>query len=242
MKLSEIFHDMTYGDLSNVFLGGFLPEEPESEPDPAKYAQLLSAINLGLNVLYAEFFLRAEEIYIELNAEQATYKLHSDYAQSNTASSIPLADRYIADTADTPFEDNIISIEEVYDEDGVKLPLNDSSEDLSVFTPRYNVIQVPYPEDGMTIAVQFRAKHPRIAYTGSDFDPEAVEVELPNSLLEALLYYVASRVMRPLGGERAAEAGQYYQLFQASIAMVKREGLETQPEVLASKFEDRGWC
>lgn len=242
MKLSDFFSDSVYGDLWNLYLGGFDPESPESSPDPVKYAQLVAAVNSGLNQLYIEFFLRSEEHYIELNQAQTTYKLHSDYAQSNLASPYPIGERYIADTADNPFQDNILKIEEVYDEDGLKLPLNDTTEDLSCYTPAYNVLQVPYPEDGMTLSVQFRASHPRIVYTGvTTFDPSAVEIELPNSLKDSLGYYVASKLLRPMGGERVVEADNYFQLFKDSIRVIKEEGLEVQGETLGSKFEDRGW-
>jgi hypothetical protein len=242
MKLIDLFTDLTYGELSNLHLGGFSPYDSQSEPDPIKYAQLIAAVNMGLNQLYKEFFLRSEEHYILLNAAQSTYKLHSDYAQTNTGSPIAIGERYIQDTADNPFQDNVLRIEEVYDEDGVKLPLNDETEDLSVYTPNYNTLQVPYPEDDMTIAVQFRAGHPKIVFTGvGTFVPEDVEIELPNGLKEALQFYVASRLLRPFGGERTLEADNYFQLYKDSVRIAKDEGLEVQGEVLGDKFEDRGW-
>ena len=240
MKLIDIMTDLTYGELSNIFMSGFSPFDPESEPDPKKYAQLVAAVNMGLNQLYKEFFLRSEEHYVELYEQLSTYKLHSDFAQTNVASTEPI--KYIADTADNPFQDNVLRIEEVYDEDGVKLPLNDETEDLSVYTPRYNIIQVPYPEDGMTISVQFRATHPKIVYTDiNTFDPDTIEIELPNSLQEALSFYVASRMIRPLGGERVVESDNLMNLFKESVQVTKTEGLEVQGETLGSKFEDRGW-
>ena len=240
MKLSDLFTDLTYGELYNLHLGGFVPSDPESEPDPVKYAQLVAAVNLGLGQLYKEFFLRSEEHYIQLYQQLSTYTLHSDYAQTNVASTEPI--KYIMDTVDNPFQDNVLRIEEVYDEDGVKLPLNDETEDLSIYTPRYNQIQVPYPEDDMTVSVQFRATHPRIVYTGvATFDPEAVEIDLPNSLIEPMQFYVASKLLRPMGGEKVVEADNLYQLYKDSIATVKTEGLEIQGETLGSKFEDRGW-
>lgn len=242
MKLIDILTDLTYGELANVFVAGFSPLDPESEPDPKKYAQFVAAVNMGLNQLYKEFFLRSEEHYVLLNQAQTTYKLHSDYAQTNTASAIPIGERYIQDTAENPFVDNVLHIEEIYDEDGVRLPLNDVTEDLSAYTPRYNTIQLPYPEDNMTISVQFRATHPRIVFTGiASFDPDTIEVELPNSLKEALGYYVASRMIRPLGGERVVEADNLMNLFKESVQITKDEGLEVQGETLGSKFEDRGW-
>jgi hypothetical protein len=73
------------------------------------------------------------------------------------------------------------------------------------------------------------------------FDPAAVEIELPNSLIEPLQFYVASKLIRPMGGEKVVEADNLYQLYKDSIAGIKREGLEVQGETLGSKFEDRGW-
>ena len=241
MILTDIFRDMTYGELSNIFTGGYLPDEAESQPDPVKYAELLSAVNLGLKQLYKEFFLRSEEHYIQCSEEKSVYKLHIDYAQTNTSSPIDIADRYIMDTADNPFTGNLLKIEEVYDEDGVKLTLNNPNDELSVFTPTYNSIQVPYPEDGMTIAVQFRASHPPIVYTGVTFDPDSVEVELPNSLHDALLYYVAARILRPKGGDRVMEADNYYQLYKDAVQTVKNEGLEVQSEADIGRFDTNGW-
>lgn len=243
MKLIDLFTDITYVDLWNFDLSDYNPVHPESEPDPVSYAQLVAVLNSGLNQLYIEFFLRSEEHYILCREQTTTYKLHSDYAQTNTASAIPIEDRYIQDTAAFPFQDNVLKIEEVYDEDGVKLPLNDETHELSVFTPAYNTIQVPYPEDNMTISVQFRATHPRIVYTDVDtFDPSTIELELPNSLKDALMFFMASKLLRPLGGEKVVESDNYFQLYKDAVRVIKEEGLEVQAETLGSKFEDRGWC
>lgn len=242
MNLQDILNDLTYGELANTYVSGYLQDEFESEPDPATYARLLSHINVALRQLYKEFFLRSEEHYIALSEEKTTYKLHTDYAQTNVDSPIDIADRYIMDTTDNPFYDNILHIESVFDEDGVELPLNDATQDLSVYTPNFRTIQVPYPEDGMTIAVQFRATHPVIPYTDETFDPSTVEVELPNSLHEALILYITGRMLRPMGGERTADSMAYFQLYKDSIQIVKDEGLEIQVEHNNERFEDRGWA
>lgn len=239
MILRDLLRDLTYGELSNLKLGNFEPGEPQSQPDPTRYAQLISHINLGLNQLYKEFFLRSEEHYVQLYEQLSAYKMHSDFAQTNTASAEPI--KYIMDTVDNPFVDNILKIEEVYDEEGNKIPLNDITEDLSVFTPTFRTIQYPYPEDGITISVQFRATHPRIIYTGSAFDPDAVELELPNSLHEALLFYVAAKQFYALGGDRVVQGDNYFQRYKDSINIVKQEGLEIQGEPGDWRFDQHGW-
>lgn len=238
MMLLDLMKDLTYGELAQFKIGEFIPGEFESAPDPTRYEQLISAVNLGLKEIYKRFFLSSKEIYIQQYEQISTYILSSAYAQSNVASTED--PKYIMDTAALPFEDDILKIEEVYDEEGNKLPLNDITEDLSVFTPNYRSIQVPYPDNENTMSVQYRASHPRIVYT-ADIDPATVEILLPNSLHEALLYYVASRFAASLGHDQGNEGQQYYQKFIASCKMVEELGLEVQGEPGDWRFDARGW-
>ncbi|RLC68216.1 MAG: hypothetical protein DRH97_03830, partial [Chloroflexi bacterium] len=168
--LHTLFTNLTYGEFAQLEIGNFLPEENESEPDPKAYAQLSSHVNLGLAALYSEFFLASDEIYVTLHEEITIYTLSSNFAASNDASAED--PKYIADTAENPFTDNILKIEEIYDEVGNRIPLNDPTEDLSVFTTDFRSIQVPWPNDYNTVAVMYRASHDAIVYT-ADMDPAA---------------------------------------------------------------------
>jgi hypothetical protein len=236
MNLLDLLQDLTYGELASLKLGNFLSEEAESDPDPKSYAQLSSHINLGLKEIYKRFFLLSQEIFIELHEEISTYMLHSKYSvQSGTEPTL-----YIIDTVTEPFLDNVLKIEEVYDEDGLKLPLNDTSDITSVYTPSYRTIQVPSPNNNITYAVQYRATHPRIVYTPA-MDPSTIDIALPNSLHEALLYYVASRIYASLGGDSGVEGNDYYQKFLNSCAMVNELGLEVQAEPGDWRFDNFGW-
>lgn len=238
MILSELLKDLTYGELARLKIGNFVPGEFQSEPDPVRYEQLLSHINLGLTEIYKRFFLRSREIYVQLYSHIAVYTLDNKYAQTNTASTEPY--KYIMDTVDDPFDNDTLKIEEVYDEGGNKLPLNDINEDLSVYTPSYRSIQVPYPQDDITYAVQYRAKHPPIRYTDA-LEPENVEIALPNSLHEALLLYVAYRAFSSKGGDQGVEGNDYWQRFERSCEKVNEYGLEIQGEPGNNRFDDRGW-
>ena len=165
MILLDLFKDLTYGELAQLKIGNLVPGEHESELDPTRYEQVLTWVNLGLKELYKRFFLSSKEIYIQQHVEISVYVLDSKYAQTNTDSPIPIEDRYIMDTVDAPFQDDILKIEEVYDEDGNRLPLNDITEPTSVFTPSYRSIQIPEPNDENSLSVQYRASHPRVIYT-----------------------------------------------------------------------------
>lgn len=238
MILLDFLKDLTYGELASLKIGNHIPGEDSSEPDPTRYEQLISHINLGLKELYKRFFLRSEEHYIQLYEQLSTYKLHTDFAQSNLASVEPI--KYIMDSLDRPFYNNILKIEEVYDEEGNKLPLNDITEELSIFTPTFRTIQVPYPDNDTTLAVQFRATHPPISLTIA-MEPEDVEIELPNSLHEALLMYVASRQFTSMGGENVVQGDNWYERFEASCRRVEQEGLEVQGEPGDWRFDRAGW-
>lgn len=240
MTLLDLLKDLSYGELAQFKLGNLIPGEFESEPDPTRYAQFCSAINLGLKEIYKRFFLASREIYIQQHAEISTYYLSKKYAQTNTASPIPIADRYIMDSVDAPFLDDTLKIEEVYDEEGNILPMNDISEALSVYTPTYRSIQIPYPNDENTFAVQYRATHPKIEYTAG-MDPADIEIELPNSLHEALLYYVASRFTSSISGDAGQEGNDYYQKFKNSCNQVNELGLEVQGEPGDWRFDQKGW-
>lgn len=241
MTLKELLKDLTYGELARLKLGGLIPGgDFEAEVDPSRYEQLLTHINLGLKAIYKRFFLLSRETYVEMVEEKALYVLDRKYAQTNTDSVIPIEDRYIADSVDNPFLDDILKIEEVYDEGGNKLPLNDVTEELSIFTPSYRSIQVPYPVAGNTYAVQYRATHPKIEYEAA-LDPDNVEIALPNSLHEALLYYVASRVFAAKGGDQGTEGNDYWQKYHRSCEMVEQLGLEVQGEPGIWRFDERGW-
>lgn len=237
MTLLEILKDLTYGELAGLSIGNLIHDEAENEPDPHQYERIVSYINLGLKEIYKRFFLRSKEIDIQLHEEITTYKLHSEYAQTNTASAIPISERYILDTVDEPFVDDVLRIEEVYDEEGTLLPLNDIHEEDSLYTPAYNMIQHPEPSDTASISVQYRACHPKIS-TSLTTDPDTVEVELPNSLHVALLQYVGYRAYLKTNPEKAAD---YWQQFEKSCLHVDRLGLEVQGEPGDWRFDDRGW-
>jgi hypothetical protein len=237
MRLLDILKDLTYGELSGLAIGNLIPGEFDNEPDPHEYEQVISYINLGLKEIYKRFFLRSRELDIQQHEEITTYKLSSDYAASNTASLIPLADRYILDTVDDPFLDDILKIEEIYDEEGTKLPMNDITEENSVYTPSYRMVQIPYPNNDATFSVQYRAAHPKIPVT-LDTLPDDVEIELPNSLHAALLQYVGYRANLRSNSEKSAD---YWQQFEKTCAHVENQGLEVQGEPGDWRFDEHGW-
>lgn len=234
--LYDVLHDLTYGELQNTAIGNLIPDDNESEPDPKSYAQIVSHINQALRKIYSRFFLSAKEIYIQQNESIEIYTLDSKYAQSNLLSTEPI--KFIADSLANPFQDDILKIEQVYNEVGELLSLNDFSNDLSIFTPSYRSIQVPWPNDFNTIAVQYRANHPKIVWDIS-INPQEVEVAVPESLYEPFLLYVAYRAAPVLDG--GVEKAGYLQQYETACQTVERLGLHPQAEPGDWRFDAKGW-
>jgi hypothetical protein len=239
MTLLDIFKDLSYGELQGLAIGNLVPDDNESEPDPKVYGQIMSHINRGLTKLYSRFLLSSKEIYIEQSEEIAEYLLDAEYAQSNTASAIPIEDRYIADSVTKPFKNDVLKIEQCFDEEGNLLFMNDPTEEWSLYTPSFRSIQMPYPNEFNTIAVQYRAAHPRLVWTVA-VDPSTVDVAVPESLYEALLYYVAHRASpQPIGGVDGAQT--FLQKYEMCCQAVEKQGLYIQAETANWRFDSFGW-
>ena len=238
MNLQDVFTALTYGELKSLSLGNFCPEDYESAPDPQQYAQIMSHITLGLTELHKRFWLRTEELYIQQYAHIQNYNLTWPYAATNTDSSETY--KYILDTAENPFTDNVLKVEECYNEIGEPIPLNNAKDDESLFTPTFRSIQVPNPVSANVLAVQYRADHPKLVYERG-MDPADVDIGLPRGLLEALLYYVGMRNFSGINMDDNHEGNNYLKKFDASCKQYKLEGLNIQPEVDNNNFDARGW-
>ena len=98
---------------------------------------------------------------------------------------------------------------------------------------------MPYPNDWNVVAIQYRAAHPRLVWDVAD-DPALIEVNIPESLYEALLYYVAHRASpQPIGGVDGAMT--FLQKYEQACQAVEKQGLHIQTEVANWRFDNHGW-
>ena len=241
--LEDILRDLSYGELAQLKIGNLLPEEFESAPDPKSYAQILSHINLGLKELYKRFLLARKELeIIQYPDNFATYLLDNKYALGNVASAEPI--KFINDTVALPFENDLLKIEECWyvnaDAEDKLLFMNDPTEEDSVYTPTYRSLLLPEDNEFGNVTIKYRASHPKLVYSTA-MDPADVDIELPDALHEALLFYVASRAFASLNTDQGTEGNDYWQKFQNSCNEVKAEGLWIQPESNNNRFDDKGW-
>jgi hypothetical protein len=247
MKLKEIFDQLTYGELSQLNIGG----SELGAVAPANYDRLLAHVNLALTTLYKRFPLKESKVTVELQPGRLTYPISSKYAVSNASSLEPV--RYIKDTVDAPFTDDIHKIERVYASTGFEFALNDLENNYSMMTPTATVLTVPadivIPPVELdellrttTVDVVYRANHGIIPSNGEDLDPNAVEVDLPYSHLEPLLYFIAARLHTPTGMSNETNMGNTYSAkYEQACLEIELRNLRVDNVSQPDRLARNGW-
>lgn len=232
MLLRTVIDHLKTGDFSLTNLGNGNEEEGLTSNN---LQTVINLINLGLIDLYKQFNLSIKEVYVQQYAHIQKYTLHSNHAVSNKETQLT---QYIVDTEDDPFLNDILHIMSVYDEKGCPLPLNDTSYCNSVFTPKYNVLQVPCPVDENANVVVYRAS-PVLLEPSCDF---AQEVDIPISFLDPLLLFVASRFKSSRPNQDAqAEGRLLYEKYLLALNQIKEEGLYNTSLPTSTKLIERGF-
>lgn len=229
MLLSEVFSYISTLDSASIDLD----TEGDGVIVSSNYTKVINAINLGLTSLYAEFPINEKLMVVQLYAHITDYILHSDYAETNTESDKPY--KYIMDTTFEPFADDILVILTVSNEGGIQLPLNQNNQLYSVYTPQYNILQHPFPDDENAIFITYKATHPKISVSS---DPATFEVNVPLQVLPLLLVYVNHKLLAPINKEESMLKLQEY------IALVKNAktlGIFLKEDSNNEKLDNNGW-
>lgn len=259
MLLSDIFEQLVSGELAQLNMGDI----DDLTVNVEDYPKVIPSMNLALVELYKRFPIRVEEVIIRQKEQLDTYVLHSKYAVSNTSSTEPI--KYIHDSIYEPFQDNVLRVEQAFNELGVELPINeevDYAESIlyqdtnyqpfigaagpdysyqSIKTPTYNSIQIlPHPEAENNILVKYRAAPIKIPVS-QDIIPGEIEIDLPLAMLEPLLLYVGGRVYANMHGEDANSGAGYIAKFEASCIKIEELNLFNKGNRTNTKLDRAGW-
>lgn len=237
MTLQDIFDQLTYGELSQMHIGGGDEGEGIREEDKLR---MMAHIQLALTTLHRRFRLKEGRFTLELQPEKSTYVLKSQFAQSNSKSKEPI--KYINDL-DRQFQDDLLRVDRVLDDEGNELILNQKGNPDSVNTPSYNMLVVPDNLESETLTVVYRADHPKINATKGQYVSFQEEIDLPVTHLEALLYFIASRFMNPVGisGE-FHEGNNYAAKFEKACQALEMGGYQVDGDGDSDRFINNGWA
>ena len=251
MTLEDIYNQLSYGELRMLFMGGKDIDSPNTQGMPiASFMQMLGSIQLGLTELHKRFALREGYFNLIIMPNVKTYSLTSDFAMSGSSVN-PV--KYIDDT-EMPFTNNLHKVIRAYgilNGQTIELPLNEISNLAALRTPSYNQLTVPVDPKTATwltetqvIDVVYRANHPEINKYIANEAPLITPIYLPDSHLEALLYYVASRVFNPIGmiPDAVHDGNNYMQKFEQSCARLKIDNYEIDQDAENNKLPYRGFC
>jgi len=221
MKLSEIFDQLSYGELAQISMGGV----GDSGINESNWERILASVNLGLTELHSRFLLKEGTVIVPLVSGTSTYVMNG--------AAIPQGD--------------LLKIERVYDAEGVELPLNAGGNSydplyIGCKTPNYNTLVVPPAVTAGPLTVVYRARHPTIVKELGYFAADQVEVELPESHLNALLMFVASRIMNPIGmNQEFHEGNNYAAKFEQACLLLEQHNLRVDVVEENSRLYRNGW-
>jgi len=227
--LSELFNYVVTLDSSSLDLD----TDGDGVIKAAAYPKVINAINLGLTSLYNEFPVRERAVNVQLYDHITQYTLSSQFAQANTDSTETI--KYVQDSAAYPFEDDISIILSVTTELGLELPMNNNSEISSIYTPYYNVIQHPYPNDDNAIGVVYKAKHQEIPKTAN---AATYVVYIPMQILPMLLLFINHKLLAAINKEESmAKLTEYV----GALNNAKNLGLFARDAIQNNKLSVSGW-
>jgi hypothetical protein len=233
MKLDQVIQVLATGELSQANLGSNDVDGITSN----NKSMLVNHINMAMIDLYTRFPLALKEIWLTPNDHMTTYKLHSKHADTNVESTEL---KYINDSVYVPFKDDILIVDQVFNEIGCEVPLNDSNNCNSVFTPTFNTIQIPCPSPENSYCIVYRAS-PELLDTGVRCNGDA-DIELPHSFIPALCYFVASRFHASRTHTNSiVESASYMQKYEAACNILMLSGAYTANNTTNLKARANGW-
>lgn len=216
MTLQEVFETLLHGELSELSVA----ESSVDNLSEKDQARLVSHINLGLTALHTRFPIKEGRVLVQLDPDRREYPLQSKFALHNEDSEE--IERFLMDTAENPFRDDILKIERILTDTDFECSVNDLNDPLAIATPTASRLvvpsvilrqdpQLPDPLITATLEVVYRAKHRKIDVQAGDYDAYTVEVDLPEVFLHPLALFVGMRMHTPLGvGQGEGLSSQAY--------------------------------
>jgi len=232
MDVGELLSKLAVGELSNLSMA----DEENGTIAEASQAKVIRYTNDALVKLYSRFILLEKSLLVQMIEGVTNYYLLKRFAQSRCGcdETDPI---YIIDALE-PFEEDLIKILEVKNECGETMTLNDLNDDCSLFTPRFNMLQVPSPINGGVLGISYQAKHRKL-------EPGVLEAQiwLPEVLEVAMISYVAGQVYSHMNGVDNSNKGtEYMSKYERECQMViDRDLVNNTPTTSSNVFQSRGW-
>jgi hypothetical protein len=225
MKLQEVFDQLTYGELSQLSIGG----NEAGVISVSNRERVIPHVNMALAAIYKRFPLKEGRVTVPLVAGTYTY---------------------------TVVGEDINRIERIFTNSALKeeLSLNNEIDIYSCFTtsPKVLVVPVAIVDDISTLPAAlkataldlvYRANHPKLQEKDADLDPDELELEIPYTYIEPLLYFVASRMLANTGTGQfeGLASNNYMQKYEMAAQLLTNLNPQVENTTKNARFRDGGW-
>lgn len=232
MKLLDLHENLYYGELNNLLLEPSV-QFPGALPEHLRW-KVGAYLRQSLTKIYSRFILLEKELVIAAQDEINLYYLQPKYAvQDATVMNV----KYIMDTPDDPFLGDVLKIEQVFHEDGTSIAINNPEAPETLYTPKYDCLQIPAPATGNSYVVLYQADHPPV-----DNADLTEEIMVPSSLEMALRAHIASLIYSSMGGDHTTRGMELMSTYEEICTKVEEKDLlRTSLPNIDQKFEERGF-
>lgn len=230
MTLEQCLKSLAKGEISNTTYaqnGNIIKD---------KYEEVIDFINQGLEKLYIKFNLKISNIFVELIEGKQEYEIDSSHMMDDSME--PDYEHYLWKGYEETYEDDLIKILHIQLTNGIILKINDHLSPFSVFTPAYNVIQIPFNTPCHEMVVTYQASCKK--YTKDSLERK---IALPPHLFPALNCWVAYQIHSNINTqESVANASKYQMMYEnyinEAIELDSANSLQAQNNI---RFISRGW-
>jgi len=247
MKLSKIYEALV---ASEIFTYDLVDDEGSLRNEVKPRINRL--INLGLSKLYELFVIREDTLKLNVTSDIQRYFLTCDNAQSKNPNG------YILDS-DNPFKGDILELLRIKLPDGTVRTLNGESPTQNTIRDVYHNVHVStapslistpssdellfgfIPEEGI-YEIVYKADAIPVSMNAAI----TTEVRLPNTYLNALCYFVASKMYNPAGAESIGrsmfhEGNNWSSKFNEECRQLKENLAGNKTSIAQSNFQRGGW-
>lgn len=236
--LSELFEMLATGEFSNMALS----RDHTGSIDEGEYSKVVNHINLGLVEIFKRFNLLQREVTIHADPSVSTYSIQPKFAVDYNLVSLM---KYLEKPDDYDGYFSVVKLLDIYDTDGTNYPMNDRHCEPAIMAMSHDTIKITGLEAATELCVIYQSWPTKIV-VDDDLDPKEFNVSIPEIVVEALLYYVASRVYKPTGSNdstaNADKSAGYQQQYELACTKIGLYGLDTQDNDTRDKITEGDWA
>jgi len=242
---------------NSEFLNTKLNRAPNGSLAESEYVKVIGSLNLGLTELYKRFNLRQEELRLHILPGVSRYFLRDD-----RVANVENMDEttYIEEVEECLEELRVIKVMQVRTEmdsylfpassdvitslttDAI-LPLNDNRAQLRIISIAEDILHI-YPITAPRVLVVVYQAFPEKIAICEDFDPATYELEISDTIIDALIAFTASRILVTYEGESsngATKSMSYLNQYEMACQKIEQFGLQNQINDRNTRFERDGW-